>query len=314
VSGRAALRPKEQAIDFDTFIERAWNDHATEPAAVAARLDAGRALVSDEAQLNRLMHLAHHLHGEHLGSCEQGLAFAEGLAQLPSFVAGGASGAALQRTRASLRLTGVIGVGAGDDDSAALSASDRIRVCAMAAANLAERDTARADRLLREALDLAQHAGLPATDPMHRALAVTGNQLACALEEKPLRSVDERALMILAAETARQHWAIAGTWLETERAEYRLAMTWLHAGEPLQARRHAQACLEIVEANQGAALERFFGWEALGRALRAAGDAGGHAQALARARQAFAALEDADKSWCGDSLEKLAADAASATS
>ncbi len=287
-------------MDFKTFIDRAWDEHATDPAAVAARLGDGRALVADEAQLNQLMNLAHHLHGEHLGAWAQGIAFIEGLAALPAFVAGGPSGEAQRRALASLRLSG--GEAAALD---ALADSDRVRVGAMAAANIAERDTARADRLLRDALELAQRAGLPEADPMHRALAVTGNNLACTLEEKPARSADERALMILAAQTARHHWAIAGTWLETERAEYRLAMTWLQAGDPALARRHAQACLEIVEANQGAALERFFGWEALGRVERAAANTAGHAQALARAGEAFAELDEGDKAWCAGALRAL---------
>jgi hypothetical protein len=37
--------------------------------------------------------------------------------------------------------------------------------------------------------------------------------------------------MIFAAKTTRKYWEIAGTWLEIERAEYRLAMTYLAAGD-----------------------------------------------------------------------------------
>ena len=256
--------------------------------------------VTEEAQLNQLTTLAHHVHGEHLGDWPGGIAFIESLSEVPAFAADGPSGQAQRRALASLRLS------AGETVALdVLAPSDRVRVNAMAAANLAERDTARADRLLRDALDRAQRAGLPETDPLHRALAVTGNNLACTLEDKPARSADERALMILAAQTARHHWAIAGTWLETERAEYRLAMTWLQAGDPALARRHAQACLEIVGANQGAALERFFGWEALGRVERAAANTAGHAQALARAGEAFAELDEGDKAWCAGALRAL---------
>jgi hypothetical protein len=291
-------------MDFNTFIDQAWTDHATDSAAVAQRLaDQGIALIGDEAQLNQLMNLAHHAHGGHLGTSRSGIAFIERLAALPVFVPDGSSGQALRRCVASLRLSD----GATAVELDALSVSDRIRVGAMAAANLAERDTARASRLLQDALDLAQRSDLPATDPMNRALAATGNNLACALEQKPDRSVDERALMILAAQTARHHWAIAGTWLETERAEYRLANTWLQAGDLARAREHAQACLEIVAANNGPALERLFGWEALGLVERAAGNATGHSQALARAREAFAELDDADKAWCTATIDKLAA-------
>ena len=289
-------------MDFNNFMSQAWDDHATDARAVAQRLHEGVALVADEPQLARLADLAHHVHGEHLGDWLSGIAFIERLATLPAFVPVGPSGQTLRRCLASLALS------AGDEsDIAALSPSDRIRVGALAASNLAQHDTTFAGRLLRDALDRARASGLPATDPMNRSLAVTGNNIACTLEEKPGRSDDERALMILAAQTARHYWAIAGTWLETERAEYRLAMTWLQAADLAQARTHAQNCLEIVAANDGAALERLFGWEALGLVERAAGNATGHAQALVRAREAFAELADADKAWCAASVDKLAA-------
>ena len=288
-------------MDFNTFMSQAWADHATDARAVAQRLHEGLALVADEPQLARLADLAHHVHGEHLGEWQAGIDFIERLARLPAFVAEGPSGQTLRRCLASLGLS----VGA-EPDLAALSPSDRIRVEALAATNLAQHDAARATRLLQEALARARRSALAATDPMNRALAVTGNNVACTLEEKPDRSPGERELMILAAQTARHYWAIAGTWLETERAEYRLAMTWLQAGDPAQARTHAQNCLDIVAANEGAALERLFGWEALGLVERAAGNATGHAQALTRAREAFAVLGEDDKSWCAASLAKLA--------
>ena len=288
-------------MDFDTFLGKAWDDHVNAAQAVAERLDEALPLVGDDVQLNQLMHLGQHVCGAHLGQWQQAIAFVERLTQLPSYASAGPSGQARTRTIASLRLAAGEG---GELD--ALSPSDRIRVGAMAASSLAERDSARASRLLHDALDLAQRSGLPTSDPMNRALAVTGNNLASTLEQKPQRSVDERALMILAAQTARHYWAIAGTWLETERAEYRLANTWLQAGDLARAREHAQACLEIVAANDGAALERLFGWEALGLVERAAGNATGHAQALAHAREAFEQLDESDKAWCAESIAKLA--------
>jgi hypothetical protein len=289
-------------MDFDTFIAKAWDDHATESQAVAQRLGEGAPLVTDEAQLVRLSALAHHVHGGHLADWRGGIAFIEGLAGLPVHVREGTSGMALRRHLASLALAG--GLASALDG---LSNSDRIRVLGLAAANLADHDALRAGQLLRDAADLAQRSTLPASDPMNRDLAVAGNNLACALEEKPDRSGDERDLMILAAQTARHYWAIAGTWLEAERAEYRLANTWLQAGDLKRAREHAQACLAIVADNNGPALERLFGWEALGLVERAAGNETRHAEALAHARQAFEELDDSDKEWCAASVEKLAA-------
>jgi len=289
-------------VDFDTFIDTAWADHAADPRAVALRLSDAAVLTTDEAQLVRLVNLGHHVHGEHLGDWQAGIAFMQQLRSLSAFAAEGESGRTLCRCIASLTTCD-----SAAEDVPGLAPSDRIRVAAMASGNLVERDTPRAIRLFQQALAHAENSGLGATDPMNRALAVAGNQLACTLEEKPSRSALERELMLLAAQVARRCWALAGTWLEVERAEYRLAMSWLQAGEVDRARAHAQACLDIVSANHGPALECFYAWEALGRVERAAANDADHAQALAQARRAFAELDDADKAWCATSFEKLAA-------
>jgi hypothetical protein len=292
-------------VDFNSFNAKAWDDHATDPQAVAQRLCEGIALVVDEAQFMRLANLAQHVYGSHLHDWRKGAAFIESLAASPVYNADGASGAAIRRYLASLALS------EGSEDAAGrldgITPSDRIRVGALAASNLADLDALRAGELLQDAIDRAQRSGLPTTDPMNRDLAATGNNLAGALEEKISRTEDERTLMILAAQTSRHYWGVVGTWLEVERGEYRLANTWLKAGDLARAREHAQACLEIVAANNGPALERLFGWEALGLVERAAGNATGHAQAVARAREAFDQLEDGDKEWCAESVEKLAA-------
>ena len=274
-------------MDFDSFIDQAWTDHATDASAVATRLQAeGLPLLTAAGQIPRFAHLAAHVHGDHLGRWQDGVQFQRQLDALPFCPAEGDTPAALRRYIASLSLA------AGThDERPALVGSDRIRVTAMTAEALADVET----------------AGLPDDGPHARALAITGNNLAATLEELPERSAAQRALMILAAQTARRFWAIAGTWLETERAEHRLAMTWLQAGDLAQARRHAQQCLAIVAANDGAALERFFGWEALGRIERAVGDPAAQAQALAQAEVAFAALDDGDRAWCQASLDALKA-------
>ena len=293
-------------MDFDTFLGRAWADHAGDAAAVAARLAAdGPGLVGEEAQIAPLANLVHHVYGEHLGRWAEGQALLRRLGALAACGAGGPAAAALARFEASLALCD----GAADE-RAAMAPADRIRVNALAAANLAERDTPRAGALFGEALAEAGRAGLDGADPTNRALAVTANNLACTLEQKPGRSAAERELMIRAAEAGRHFWALAGTWLETERAEYRLAMTWLQAGDPARARRHAVSCLAIVQDHQAPALEQFFAWEARALAESAAGDAAAHADAVARARAAFAGLDAGDRSWCQASLDALQRSAA----
>jgi len=289
-------------MDLKTFVANGWRDHGDDARGVADRLADGLALVTEEAQIPDLLGLANHVFGDHLGAWREGLAFFDRVGALPSFAVDGTSGHTLRRCTASLALAGDI-----EDMRPGLPMSDRIRVSAMAASSLAEHDVARATTLLTDALEQARSAELAVADPAHRALAVAGNNLACTLEQKVGRGAAERDLMILAAQTARRHWEIAGTWLETERAEYRLAMTWMQADDLAQAREHAQACLEIVEANGSVALEAFFGWEALARVERATGNRTGHAHALAMASQAFERIGADDQGWCRESLTALEA-------
>lgn len=288
--------------EFEDWLRQAWDDHVNDAAAVAARLDAGGELAADQKQLAGLASLGHHLYGGHLGDWNAGVDWLLALAQHPHYATPDEARAALGVYLGSLALSG------GHDDGAqALPLADRVRATALAAGNLATRDTRRAMALFKQALHDADEAGLAADSPHLRSLAVTSNNLACTLEEKTLLSADERELMIRAAQAARDCWGRAGGWLETERAEYRLAHSWLKAGDAEQARRHAQLCLEIVQVNAAPPLEHFLGWQALGLAERAAGSIAGHERALAQASKAFEALDEADRGWCRASLDKLVA-------
>lgn len=290
-------------MDFEDFVSQAWTDHADDSPAVATRLQGqALALVTESAQVPRLAHLAHHVFGEHLGRWADGLHFLQQLAALPACSNQADVAQGVRRHIASLQLA------AGQADlRAGFDTSERIRITALAAGDLATHDAPRATALLEDAQAQSDQAALPATDLSHRVLAVTGNGIAGALEDKPQRSELERSLMIHAAQVARRHWELAGTWLETERAEYRLARTWQQAGDLAQARQHAQNCLEIVQAHDNVPLEAFFGWEALGLVERAAGNSAGHAQAVRNAQAAFQTLSADDQGWCRPSLDTLAA-------
>jgi hypothetical protein len=286
-------------MDFETRLQQAWAEHTTDAAAVAERLR-GRALdwIGDEPQALALAPLAHHVFGEHLGRWQDGIAWHRAAAELPACAASDAVQRMLRRHVASLRLCADQA-----DERAALALSDRVIVDVLAAGNLAERDTPRAADLLQQAASEARD--LPATDPAVRALAAGANNLAAALERKPARSQAERALMIAAAQVAHAAWSRCGTWLHAERAEYRLAMTWLQAGDAARARDHALVCLALVAAQGDVALERFFGLEALVLAERAAGDRAASADALQSAHVAFAALSAEDQAACRATLDSL---------
>ncbi|MDE1113476.1 hypothetical protein OS119_27475 [Klebsiella pneumoniae] len=50
----------------------------------------------------------------------------------------------------------------------------------------------------------------------------------------------EKSRMLEAAKLALDYWKVAGGWMQEERAEYRLAMSLLKAGEAGQAKQHAE--------------------------------------------------------------------------
>ncbi len=247
-----------------------------------------------------MAHLATHVLGEHLGRWEEGVRLLEELKRVRAYKLADENARTVARCVASLELAAGKRTGVTD-----FSDSDRIRILAITAAALTEQGAApRAQTLFRQGLKIAQR-GLPPEDPANRALAVAGNNLACALEEKPARSVPENDLMILAAQTARTYWGIAGAWLQWERAEYRLARTYLQAGDPVRSLEHAGNCLEICERNGASALELFFAYEAMALARQATRDAAGFERAVTLARSHFDALNAEDQGSCTAALADL---------
>ena len=138
-------------------------------------------------------------------------------------------------------------------------------------------------------------------------LAATYNNLASQLLDGR-RDRDADALMIDAAQLSRSTWAQVGTWLHAERAEYLLALCFAAIGNGTDAVGHAKACLEMCEANNADAFERFFGREALGRALLVAGDCTSAARALEEMRALMGGIADEGKrSHAQGALDQLAA-------
>ena len=287
-------------MSFQEFLNQAWKDHSKQAAEVASRLDAGIKLLEKNDQIPAMARLVTHVLGEHLGHWDKGIQFLRQLRESPCYVSGSESFNDIERSIASLELA------AGNRHSLDdLSLSDQVRVLSVAASALCEqKDPESAKKLFRLSIDKAQD-GLAKDDPANRALAVTGNNLACTLEEKSTRSKDEIELMILAAQTGRMYWEITGTWLETERAEYRLSQTYLKAGNLPKALAHAQLCLELSQENSAPALELFFGYEALALVEKARGNAIGFSKALDQVKANFGELSIEDKSWCEASLNRL---------
>lgn len=141
---------------------------------------------------------------------------------------------------------------------------------AKAAAELTHLDLSAAGvALFRRAIALtnpseqtAQNA-LTAADPAARALAITANNLAGTLLGMEDLTAEQGKLMIEAATWARHYWAIAGTAVNVERAEYRLAKVHLKMKDYDQAILHAQLCDAICRDNSLDQIELFYASAAL---------------------------------------------------
>jgi len=286
-------------MSFDHFLAQSWNDHGKDAWGVFKKFPDGIALVDKNEQIPRLAQLIAHVSGEHLGAWDQGIDLLQKLRHLSCFESSSESDAAINRLSASLEIA------AGKNNVLTrFSQSDQIRILATAASALCgQNKSTEAETLFKHALELAR-PDLDKTDPACRSLAVTGNNLACSLEEKSERSTADTQLMILAAETARKYWELAGTWLEIERAEYRLAMTYLVAKDFAKAHAHAQNCIDLAKSNAAAPLELFFGFEALAL-VEHARNAAGFSSALEQMQHYFSVLSADDQSWCDKSLQKL---------
>lgn len=293
---------------FSDYIQQAWGRHGDDPAAVLASFEEGLGLVGAASDIIGLSGLVVHVAGEHLGRYNDGARLLDRLGAHP---AGDAeSGRAVARGQATLALAAGDPAGAARWEDAARggdlpAASDGARIRAAAAAVLAGQGRLdEAARLFDEAVGLAAYGPGPA-DPAARALAVTANNLAASLEERPDRDAGADALMVRAAREARRFWEIAGTWQHVERAEYRLSRSLLAAGQPIEAERHARICLEICAREGAGPEERFFGYEALALALGASRRSREAGEARREMEGLLEQVPDDWREYCREALEKV---------
>jgi tetratricopeptide (TPR) repeat protein len=287
-------------MTIEAFLETAWNDHADRPQEVADRLAASLHLVQTSEHVPPYARLVTHVFGEHLGHWGRGVDLLESLRGLPGFEGSAAASGAVTRGIATLRY-------AGGDGSAleSLSIEDRVSALAGAASVFAGRNAfVQALAAYSEALELGD-AGLPSGSPAIRALAGGGNNLAAALEEEKDRNSAETRGMIIAAEAGLKYWKQAGTWLEEERAEYRLTRSLLQGGEYAAAIQSARRCIEVCERNDTPAFERFFGYAALALAQRNAGDLRSFEVSHRHALQLFEQVPQEERQWCESDRNEL---------
>lgn len=286
-------------MEFEEFIRTAWAEHADQPDEVAERLALSLDRVESAAQVAPFAGIVTHVFGEHLARFDDGVELLESMRRLPACHGQTEALGVLSRSVAALRYA------SGEERALdVLAPQDRISVLANASgAILGRLDFGRAIAAYDQALQLAIKHRPEAR--AQRSLAVAGNNLASSLEEKADRSASETEGMLRAAEGALTYWAQAGTWLEVERAEYRLTRSLLQAGQAGAAIEHARQCLAVCAANDAPAFERFFGEAVLAIAQRSAGDPAAFAASRERALALFAEVPDDEQQWCAPELKEL---------
>jgi hypothetical protein len=288
------------AETFDEYLAAAWHEHGEHPQQVADRLAASAHRVEQAGQIPRWAALVTHVFGEHLGQWAAGCAQLDALRSLRAYDGSAALDSALARNIAALRI-------ASGDGNAAADLSDDDRVCALATAASA---LAGHERYL-EAIDLymqavqSSAAGLATGSPAIRALAVGGNNLAAALEQKPALNEQEASGMLTAAESALKCWKQCGGWLEEERAEYRLARSQLKSGNAREARAHAERSVAICQRNDAPPFELLFAFAVLASAHRASNDTSDYAIARGRVHDLLNRLDEEQRQMCLAELQDL---------
>ncbi|MGE0526304.1 MAG: hypothetical protein AB7G93_22675 [Bdellovibrionales bacterium] len=286
-------------MKFENYIDQVWTDHANHPQKVADGFGDAASLVETSEHLTQLTAIVTHVMGEHLGKWTEGQVLLESLQEHKAFIAGTEADMAIRRSIAVMKL------GRNElQNLLTFGRSDQVRILAVTSSALGEREPDRGKELLLKALDLARQ-GLEKEDPANRALAVSGNNLACALEEKESRAPAENELLILAAKTGREFWEIAGGWLEVSRAEYRLGMSYLATGNMTKALQHAQTCVEMCRENKAGDLDMFFALEVLAKVEKARQNHLGFNAALDQATRHFEKLSPEDREWCEPYLKKI---------
>ena len=281
-------------MSFNNYINQAWDLHQKSPEDVVGGLNDALKLAQTASDITSLAHIATHVFAEHLGQYQKGLSFV--LALKEQNLNDDSSKAALKRFESVLKICEDANFDLSD-----LSNSDRCRVLALAAsAQTGTKNISQAALFFEQAEVVASQ--LDKTDAAVRSMAITGNNLACALEEKSILTEGEKKLMIKAAQAGLSNWKIAGTWLEIERAEYRLSQSYFRIRDLISSIKHANQCLTICEENKAEALEFFFAYEAL---VKIELEIGQPLRSLEKMKHYFSLLSEGDKQWCEPILNQI---------
>ncbi len=276
-------------INFDQKIKDMWNEHAKNTDGVISAFDEALTLAHDSEQIKKLIQLVVHIYTDHKLDNAGAVSFLNRVQSTDSEVIN-----ALNNSKNIFKVYENPQHNIFDEQTA-----NQVKILAGAVSlSVFAKNYQLGLIFLRTATELAQ--SLPKEDLANKNLAITGNNVACALEEKMERTPAEAELMILAAKTGREFWEKAGTWLETERAEYRLSQSYLKNRDFISSIKHANLCITICEKNNAPALEFFYAYEAVAHVEKAMGQP---LRSLEKMKNHFNDLSEDDKKWCSPALE-----------
>jgi hypothetical protein len=137
-------------------------------------------------------------------------------------------------------------------------------------------------------------ASVPALDPAVERQLAAGlyNRVWDLMAAEP--SAERNDAMIHAAHASRHHWASIGTAENLARGEWLCSRVYAVLGRGEPSMWHARRCLEICEENGIADWDIAGAYEAMARASAVSGDARATRMWVARAREACAAIADAE--------------------
>jgi hypothetical protein len=234
---------------LEALLRDGWGYHETESERLARELEAAGSAGVPSTQLAAFVHLATHTIGQHLRDWPRALALGRRVLE--------SQPASAEMVDASGRLY-VAAVMAGE----ALVAVEMELECLKRPDPLADLlsmrfllaevlvDTGRRSeggRLYRELLGSVRRTEAPLH--LERRIAATSNNVAWMLHDLPSRTVDEIALMRLAAEASLAAWRRCGDWINVELGLYLGASAARVAGDPAHALRLSAEGLELIAGN-----------------------------------------------------------------
>lgn len=246
-------------MTFQDYITESWKIHGKETETVYNSLSTASEKMTTNEDIVPLARLITHICGDHfLHLWQNGVELLMQLKSHPFYKPGTDSEAAINRSIAILKLS------AGQNtDTASFSVSDQTRIYAQAAGILIEHKNFELGQMyFQKSVQLA--TGLDQSnksEPAFRAIGITTNNVTCILEEKLDRTESEKNFMIQTSLANLKYWTLSGGNDDINMAEYRLANTFIQAGQIETALEYAKKCYFGGLENKLTSYFEFYGLE-----------------------------------------------------